>query len=187
MSITLAQLERITATGSPADWGLALVTLIARERGKAPRKAPGPTGKGHALCVSHAVMPDGITSLTGKWLCWATRAPTDREVEARRRFVAEVERSAIAAHKRWESRPAPDGKLAWLDGKRVRPSQLLRERAKRAEPDRRYDTVLPGDAFDTLAPVKPRGYKPGVAGFRSKLVSTRRRSRKSEIVVRSRA
>jgi hypothetical protein len=153
-----------------------------------PRVAKGPTGKGHAHCVYHAPMP-AAESLTGKWLCWAGKAPNDRELKARVAFVAEVERSAAAARKRWASRPAPDGKLAWLDGKRVKPSGLRAARDKHlgGKPPRDY-AVNPGDLFIT----KGNGawtapdYRE-MARYRSKLVSTRRRSRKTVIRVTARA
>ena len=155
-----------------------------------PRVAKGPTGKGHAHCVYHAPMP-AAESLTGKWLCWAGKAPNDRELKARVAFVAEVERSAGAARKRWASRPAPDGKLAWFDGKRVKPSGLRAARDARIAglPDRdRPDRVFPGDCFITKgngAWTAPE-YRT-LAKYRSKLVSTRRRSRKTVIRVTARA
>ena len=191
MSITLREIESVLTLPRDAV-ASALIDIVARERAAAGRKAPGkPTGKGHALCVHHEPMPDN-TTLTGKWLCWAGKPPTAADVKARIAFVAQVEKSALLARRRWQARPAPDGKLAWLDGKRVRPSGLIAARAKivdaREEAGKYAPTgVQPGDCFDTARPERPRGYRPGVGGFRSKLESTRRRSRKTVIRVTARA
>jgi hypothetical protein len=207
MSLTLtnADLRTLIAQGVTPELRAQIERVLRGGMMAASRKAassgPAAGSRKHEHCILHMPMPDReAAGLEGRVMCFGPfdakgrrrkgEVVPDNEVQARAAFVAAIAKSR-AAYARKHPRVAGDGKLAWLDGKRIRPSQLKaamdRAELERGKSGKRVvDTVRPGDCFITRgsgAWVKPIP----LAKYRSTNSSTRRRSRKAEIVVRARA
>lgn len=125
LSLSNTELRTLLEVGVTAELRDQITRVLAGGATAARRKAdnrPVPIGsKGHTRCQHHERVPEGST-LTTRVLCFgpcvvegpkigtkrsAIGILPPRELEARLRFVAAIDKAVLARRKAWAKRPAP--------------------------------------------------------------------------------